>query len=200
MVIIVDYKMGNIRSLVKKLELIKIKSIVSSDKDEILSASKLILPGVGYFAEAMKNLKDLDLIPILNKKVLEDKTPILGIQLLTKYSEEGDVNGLGFIDAKTKRFTFADDYNLRIPHVGWNDIKLINSSILFKEIDIDLKYYFTHSYFIECDEIENVITTTDYGSDFHSSIQRENVYGTQFHPEKSHINGLNILKNFINLS
>lgn len=205
MIVIVDYKMGNIRSLVKKLELFKIASIVSSDINIIEKAEKIILPGVGNFGEAMKNLNSLNLVETIKEKVIVKKTPILGIclgmQLLTEFSEEGYVEGLGFIHAKTKKFNPSFNGELlRVPHVGWNNISLNKENILFDDIDIDASFYFTHSYFVDCEDINDVLTLSVYGNVFHSGIYKDNVYGLQFHPEKSHFNGLKMLNNFVKKS
>jgi len=205
MIVIIDYGMGNLRSILRKFERIKLDAIISSEKNDILKASKLILPGVGHFGQAMNNIHRLDLKSVLDEKVLHEKTPILGIclgmQLLTGYSEEGNIKGLEWIDAITQRFDFSkNEHKLRVPHVGWNNLKLLTSSILLQNIDLSKRFYFTHSYFVKCQQAEYAITETDYGINFHSIIQKDNIYGTQFHPEKSHMYGLNIIKNFVNLS
>lgn len=202
MIVIVDYGMGNLRSIAKKLEMIKVKAIISSQPEDIRRASKLILPGVGHFGQGIKNIKESGLLPLLNKKVLEDKTPILGVclgmQLFADSSEEGNASGLGWVHGKVVRFNFeALPGKLSIPHVGWNTIDIHRESILLKNIDPKTRFYFTHSYHYQGLDPACVVATTPYGYDFPTVIQQNNVYGTQFHPEKSHLIGLEIYKNFI---
>jgi len=198
--VIIDYKMGNLRSVQKAFEKIGCNAIISNDKDIILNAKKLVLPGVGAFKDGMKHLEELDLIETLNKKVLEDKIPILGIclgmQLLSKKSyENGETEGLGWIDAEVIKFEF-DNKNLKVPHVGWNEVIFQDEdNLLFSNIENHKDFYFVHSYYFK--PHENVTTTTtDYGFEFTSSINKNNIFATQFHPEKSQKNGLQILKNF----
>lgn len=199
LIVIIDYGIGNLRSVLHKVKKLGIDSIISSNNEDILGADKLILPGVGSFAVGIENLKNFKLIDILNKKVLNEKTPILGIclgmQLFTKKSEEGNAEGLGWIDAETKRFNFTNK-NLKIPHVGWNSIFLKKKSILFNDIQPDTYFYFTHSYHVCCKNEKDILCTTNYGYDFVSAINKDNIYGTQFHPEKSHKIGMKIIQNF----
>lgn len=201
MIVIVDYGMGNLRSVLKKFEMIKVEAKISSSADEINQATKLVLPGVGHFAEGMKNIKEYGLLDVLQECVIKRQIPILGIclgmQLLGEWSEEGEVEGLGFLRGKVRRFNFEKfSTKLRIPHVGWNNIKIRRESPLLKNIPDGTRFYFTHSYhFTDTDE-NDIIATTDYGYDFPSIIGRGNIYGTQFHPEKSHLIGLDIYKNF----
>ena len=199
LIVIIDYGMGNLRSVLHKVKKLNIKSIISSNNEDILSADKLILPGVGSFAVGIENLKNYKLIDILNQKILNEKTPILGIclgmQLFTKKSEEGNVEGLGWINGETKRFTF-ENKDLKIPHVGWNSISLKKKSMLFNDIKTDTYFYFTHSFHVCCKDEEDVLAMTNYGYDFVSAINRDNIYGTQFHPEKSHKIGMKIIQNF----
>lgn len=201
-IVIVDYDMGNIRSIQSRLKRIGFNSVLSSKPEDIISAEKLILPGVGHFAQAMKKLQEYGLIDILNKKVIEMKTPILGIclgvQLFTSHSEEGDVKGLGWIDAKTVKFNFqSEDKKYKIPHIGWNTINIKKENSLFKGIRNDDLFYFVHSFHLVCSEKDDILTGTYYGKEFVSSIQRGNIYGTQFHPEKSQEQGMRVLDNFI---
>lgn len=202
MIVIIDYGVGNLRSVQHKVTKLEIDSFICSDPEEISKADKIILPGVGSFAIGIDNLQKKGFVEVLNKKVLEEKIPILGIclgmQLLTKKSEEGNVNGLGWIDAETKKFSFKEK-NLRIPHVGWNSIDIKKDNILFKDIPQDTYFYFTHSYHVCCKDKKDILTTTNYGYDFVSSIQKDNIYGVQFHPEKSHKIGMKIIKNFAEL-
>ena len=202
MITIIDYGMGNLRSVQKAFERIRISARISSDINEILSSNKLVLPGVGHFAQGISNLKQKGLIEALNDVVLGKKKPVLGIclgmQLMTEYSEEGDCEGFGWIKAKTQRFTFNTN-GLKIPHMGWNNLSIRNSDSIFREISTDNFFYFVHSYYISCTNESDILAETKYGNNFVSSFQKENIFGCQFHPEKSHDKGLQILKNFANL-
>jgi glutamine amidotransferase len=202
MMVIIDYGMGNLRSILNKLQRMDAEAIISSKVEDIEKAGKLILPGVGSFATGMENLERYDLVSILTKKVIADKTPILGIclgmQLLTRRSEEGNADGLGWIDAETKEFEFErKDIELKIPHIGWNTIDIRRNSALLKGIPPNSTFYFVHSYHVCCNGTNSVVATTNYGYVFTSVIQKENIFGTQFHPEKSHKNGVRLLKNFL---
>ncbi len=203
MITIVDYGMGNLGSVKNMLKKIGETSIISSEKEDIENATKLLLPGVGSFDNAIKNLQKLDLIEIIRKKVLLDKTPIMGIclgmQLLTKGSEEGKLEGLGFIDAYAKKFDFSSIKNsLPVPHMGWNKTNLVKESHLYKDNnDKNRRFYFVHSYAVICKDKNDVLTTTDYGYTFVSSFERDNIIGCQFHPEKSHKYGMKLFKNFV---
>ncbi|MDD5571239.1 MAG: imidazole glycerol phosphate synthase subunit HisH [Bacteroidales bacterium] len=199
MIVIIDYGMGNLRSVLNKFNKIGTKAIISSKVDDIKNASKLVLPGVGHFANGMKNLREFGLLDALNEKVLNEKIPIIGIclgmQLLTGFSEEGNVAGLNWIKGKTIRFNI-DNTKLKVPHMGWNSIIRKKENILLKGIPDDSMFYFVHSYYVVCDNNDDVLTATDYGCNFVSALQSGNIYGTQFHPEKSHEYGLQLLKNF----
>jgi glutamine amidotransferase len=202
MIVIVDYGMGNLRSILNKLQRMDAEAVISSKVEDIEKAEKLILPGVGSFATGMGNLDNYNIIPILTKKVIEDKTPILGIclgmQLLTRRSEEGNADGLGWIDAETKQFEFeGNNIKLKIPHIGWNTIDIRRESALLKDIPTNSTFYFVHSYHVCCNGTNSVVATTNYGYDFTSVIQKENMFGVQFHPEKSHKSGVRLLKNFV---
>jgi glutamine amidotransferase len=202
MIVIVDYGMGNLRSILNKLQRVDAEVVISSKVEDIEKAEKLILPGVGSFAAGMENLEKYNLIPILTKKVLAEKVPILGIclgmQLFTIRSEEGNAEGLGWIDAETKQFEFErNNIKLKIPHMGWNSIDIRRNSALLKDVPRNSTFYFVHSYHVCCNGTNSVVATTNYGYDFTSVIEKENVFGTQFHPEKSHKSGVRILKNFV---
>ena len=203
MVTIIDYGMGNLGSIQNMFKRIGVPSEISGDKDKIASASKILLPGVGAFDAAMEKIAESKLLEILNKKALEDKVPVLGIclgmQLLTKQSEEGKLPGLGWIDGETKKFNFAQTPTLKVPHMGWNLINPVNSSPLLADLPEEPRFYFVHSYYVNVSDPRNVLSTTHYGHDFHSIIQHENIYGAQFHPEKSHKFGMQLLANFAKL-
>jgi len=202
MIVIVDYKMGNSGSILNMFKRIGVEAIISSNVSDIEGADKLILPGVGAFDNGIKNLKDSGLIPVLEKKVIKRKAPILGIclgmQLLTLRSEEGCLSGLGWVDAETVRFRFTENQaSLRIPHMGWNTVNLMRYNVLFENLhNKDARFYFAHSYNVRCNNEKDVLSTTHYGHDFVSSIQKGNIFGVQFHPEKSHRFGMQLLKNF----
>lgn len=202
MIVIVDYGMGNIRSVLHKIKKLKYNVIASSNPEEIANASKIILPGVGYFAAGMKNLIDHNMISVLNNKVIVEGTPILGIclgmQLFTEYSEEGGVDGLGWIEGATKKFSFGEKCErLRIPHVGWNTINPVRESPILRDIPEGMRFYFTHSYHVCLRDRNLEVATTGYGYDFTSVLQKHNIFGVQFHPEKSHTRGMDIIRNFI---
>ena len=199
MIVIIDYGMGNLRSVQKAFERIRVPAKISASVDEILQAEKLVLPGVGHFERGISNLKEKGLFEAINEAVLKNKNPILGIclgmQLMTDFSEEGNCNGFGWIKAKTKRFSFQSN-GLKIPHMGWNSLTIKNTDSLFKGISSENFFYFVHSYYVNCDDENDVLAETTYGNIFVSSLQKGNIYGCQFHPEKSHDKGLQILKNF----
>lgn len=204
MVTIIDYNMGNIASIQNMLKKIEYESIVTSDPSVLKNAEKIILPGVGAFDYGMRNLNDLGILEVLREKVLEKNTPLLGIclgmQLLTEGSEEGNLKGLGFFKARTKKFTVGTcGKENRIPHMGWNYVYPRKNTALFENSLNNIRYYFVHSYYVECDNEEEIIGTTEYGKLFTSVIGRKNIYGVQFHPEKSHKYGMNLLKNFVEL-
>ncbi len=201
MIVTIDYGMGNLHSVWKALKRIGFESKVSSSPADILSAEKIILPGVGHFKSGMQHLGDLKLLEPLNQKALLEKTPVLGIclgmQLLTRHSEEGDATGLGWFDANTVRFRFDNAHrNLRVPHMGWNNIKPAASNDLLNGVSGDSVFYFVHSYHVVCNNPADVLATTAYGINFVSAIRKNNIHGVQFHPEKSHEGGMSILKNF----
>ena len=199
MTVIINCNLGNPKSIQNMLAYLGIESRISANHAEIASADRLILPGVGHFKQGMEQLNQLGLLEVLENMVLVDKKPILGIclgmQLLTKYSEEGHVAGLGFIDAKTKKFEFQDR-NLKGPHMGWNSVEFLKETALNSGISIQPRYYFVHSYFVECADPDDILCTTIYGQEFVSGLQHENIFGLQFHPEKSHKFGMDLLANF----
>ena len=253
MLVIVDYHMGNLHSVKKKLDFLKVDSVISSDPAVILSASKLILPGVGHFGQAMENLRKLNLIDALNEAVLVKKTPILGIclgmQLMANSSGEkleldarienadrvtdaggciegGTENadravlslskqvirrgglyrgrtqeqGFGWFDAEVVKFTFEDTLRFKVPHTGWNSISIEKESPLMHDIPVGAEFYFVHSYFMKANNPSDVLNYTEYGSRFVSAISKNNIYGCQYHPEKSHDVGLQLIRNFVLLS
>ena len=201
MIVIVDYNMGNIGSVTNIIKKVGYTSVISADVDVISQAEKIILPGVGSFDKAMQNLKDLNLIDVLNEKALVQHTPFLGIclgmQLLTKFSEEGNVNGLGWINATTKRFKLNNFPELKIPQMGWNEVEITNKHAICENLYDYARFYFVHSYHVVCEEEKNVLMKTKFGNEFASGIINNNILGVQFHPEKSHKFGMQLIKNFI---
>ena len=204
MLIIIDYGLGNMRSVQKAFERLNIEVVVAGDKALVEKGNKYILPGVGHFVAGMKNLRDRDLLEVLNHRVLVDKVPILGIclgmQLMTTHSEEGDCQGLEWIDANTRRFNSIEfGKKLKIPHMGWNTLSVAKDSSLLKNIEISDTFYFVHSYRVVCHHPADILAKTGYGIEFVSAFQRDNIWGVQFHPEKSHKAGLRLLQNFASL-
>ena len=199
MTTIINYNLGNPKSIKNMLAYLGIESRISSDHSDIASAERLILPGVGHFQHGMQQLEQLGLIDILKKEVLENKKPILGIclgmQLLTKHSEEGNLAGLGFVDAQTKKFELQDA-TLKVPHMGWNTVEFKKDSAMNTGVSINPRYYFVHSYFVDCANQDDILCTTLYGQEFVSGFQHQNIFGLQFHPEKSHKFGMELLANF----
>ena len=204
MITIVDYGLGNLSSIKSMLRRIGFISEITSNLDKISLADKLILPGVGAFDNGMKNIRSKGLEPLLRKKVLEDKVPILGIclgmQLLCDGSEEGKEPGLRWIPGFAKKFNFINENkNLKIPHMGWNNVQITGNSELIKDFLPEMRFYFVHSYHVVCDNPENILLTVDYGGFVAAAIKKDNIFGTQFHPEKSHKFGMQLLKNFAEL-
>ena len=204
MIVVVNYGLGNLRSICSALEKLNIRYICSSDKKIIKNADSLILPGVGSFSDGIKNIQNMGLKEILDYLVLDKKVPILGIclgfQLMSNIGYENGKNlGLRWLDAEVIKFKDLPN-NCRIPHVGWNDCFTTNNLGLFQDIPDKSLFYFTHSYHMVCNEDNLVTSKTNHGKDFVSSIQKGNIYGTQFHPEKSQKYGLEIINNFYNLT
>jgi glutamine amidotransferase len=201
MIVIVDYGMGNLGSIANMVRKIGGQAVISSDTRAIESADQVILPGVGAFDMGMRNLHDRELITPLCQAVLHRKTPVLGIclgmQLLTRSSEEGQETGLGWIDGRTIRFQCNGDSNLKVPHMGWNTVTLPKDSPLFCHMPVEPRFYFVHSYYPVCHHAEEVTALARHGHEFVAAFQRDNIFGVQFHPEKSHKFGMQLLRNFL---
>ncbi|QIW09660.1 imidazole glycerol phosphate synthase subunit HisH [Francisella sp. LA112445] len=202
MITIVDYGMGNLGSIKNMFKYIGVESVIENDLDKIKNASRILLPGVGSFDTAMKKINESDLKEVLNEKALKEQIPVLGIclgmQLLTNSSEEGSLSGLGWIDAETISFKNKIDKKYRVPHMGWNVVEQSNDSLLthgFEEFD-ETRFYFVHSYFVKVKNENNSILKANYGCEFDCAIQKENIFGAQFHPEKSHKFGMKLFENF----
>ena len=201
MIGIIDYDAGNIRSVEKALSYLGEKTVVSRDPDILKSVDKVILPGVGSFGQAMENLHRYELVPVI-RDMIEDGKPFLGIclglQLLFESSEESPgAEGLGIL--KGKILKIPSSLGLKIPHMGWNSLQLQNNGRLFRNIPQDTYVYFVHSYYLQAQEPEIVKAVTGYGTEIHASVEKDNVFACQFHPEKSGKYGLEILKNFAEL-
>lgn len=204
MITILDYGSGNIRAIGNIYEKLNIEYSVATTVNQILSANKLILPGVGAFDETITKLNTNGFREALDRKVFQENTSVLGIcvgmQMLADSSEEGMLPGLGWIHGKVKKFDKkCIPGKPKIPHLGWNSVNIKKVSPIMQNIDANEGFYFIHSYYFECDDIEDVLCTTEYGDVFHSAVNNGNIYGMQFHPEKSHDNGIQLLKNFAQL-
>ena len=204
-IVIIDYEMGNLRSVQKAIEKVGGRATISSDPKVIAKASKLILPGVGAFGKAMQNLQKMNLIDVIKSKVKE-KTPLLGICLgyqilFEKGFEKGEHQGLGLISGQIELLTSTPlSEHIKVPHMGWNQIKVQNkNSKLFKNISAQDYFYFVHSYYSANVSKELNAATVNYGSEFVCAIEKDNLFGVQFHPEKSSEAGLKIIKNFIEI-
>ena len=201
MIVIVDYGMGNLGSIQNMFKRVGAPVKVSSDLEEISIAKKLLLPGVGSFDQAIKRINGEGYREVLEQKVLIDQVPLLGIclgmQLLTNGSEEGSLPGLGWIDAKTIRFPTGT--GLKVPHMGWNITTSCRGSALTEGLNEESRFYFVHSYYVHVKDEVNSILKANYGVSFDAAIQHGNIFGAQFHPEKSHRYGMQIFKNFASL-
>ncbi len=200
MVAIIDYGLGNLGSIANMLKVIGEKSVITSVKEEIEAADKIILPGVGAFDAGMTRLQEAGLVEILKMQALEVKKPVLGIclgmQLLGRKSEEGSLPGLGLIPFDNLRFRL-DDTKLKVPHMGWDIVTFQQKNPLLDGLSGTQRYYFVHSFHAKCDSPDNVLMTCDYGYEFAAAVVSGNIYGVQFHPEKSHDFGMALLTNFV---
>jgi imidazole glycerol-phosphate synthase subunit HisH len=200
-IVLVDYGFGNLQAFANIYKCLNIPCSVANTPDELERAEKIILPGVGAFDWAMTRLNNSGMRACLDDLVLRQKRPVLGVcvgmQMMSQRSDEGNLDGLGWIDAEVKRFdeaTFTQKTHL--PHMGWNDVVPTRDDCLFRDMGIQSRFYFLHSYYILPRSAKDVLATTDYSGSFASAIRSGNVIGTQFHPEKSHRWGTQLLKNF----
>ena len=201
MITILDYGLGNVLAFVNVYKRLDIPVNVAKSKNDLLKATKIILPGVGSFDNAMQQLEQSEMLPSIEKLVLDQGMPFLGIcvgmQLLARFSDEGKLSGLGWLDANVRKFDKAlMPEGTCLPHMGWNDIEPRGDTMLFKGLEHDARFYFLHSYYFECKEKTNIMAKTDYGGLFSCAVLKDNIYGVQFHPEKSHHYGIQLLKNF----
>lgn len=203
-IVIIDYGMGNLRSVQKKLSRLSFHADVSSNPLEIQSATRLVLPGVGHFAKGVSNLKKSGLWDIIDKRVTLDKVPVMGIclgmQLMATKSEEGNVNGFGWIDGEVKRFQVSDKLHYKVPHMGWNQAVPVTPNKYTQGLTGKESFYFVHSFHMVCKKTSEVLANTHYEYLFPSIVGKENIFGMQFHPEKSHESADMLLRNFFKTS
>lgn len=201
MLLILDYGLGNLTSVKRAFKRLNMEIVISSSLEDVLKADKIVMPGVGHFSRGMDEIKNKGFLEPLNQFVKVEKKPILGIclgmQLMTSCSEESGTKGLDWIKSETKKINGG---GLKVPHIGWNSLQIVNDNCkLVNGIDSSDSFYFVHSYAIQCYEENAIVTKTTYGDEFTSVFNKENIYGVQFHPEKSHDKGLVMIKNFISL-
>jgi len=201
LVVIVDYGLGNLRSVAGAVERLGHAPLVSAAAADLERADRLILPGVGAFADGMRNLADRGLVAPLSRLVLEERKPILGIclgaQLMARTSAEfGSHDGLGWLNARVDPIVPSDP-SMRVPHVGWNGLRQIQRDRIFDDVPEDALFYYVHSFHLRCVDPGDVLAACDYGEPLAAVVHRDNIYGTQFHPEKSQRHGLQLLGNFI---
>ncbi len=205
MIAIINYGLGNVGSIQNMFKKVGCNDvIITNDPTEINLADKLLLPGVGSFDHGMRKINESGLLATLNNQVLELKKPVLGIclgmQLLTKGSEEGELPGLGWIDAETLKFNFGENKdNLKVPHMGWNEIRVLKDHPLTFNLPEHSRFYFVHSFYVKSHAREQELLSAHYGIDFTCGIQQGNIMGVQFHPEKSHKFGMQLLRNFVDM-
>lgn len=203
MIAIIDYGLGNIRAFFTVFEHLKVNVKIASSPADLTDATKLILPGVGAFDYAMQQFNQSGMRELVEEKVLVQKMPVLGIcvgmQMLAGSSDEGVLPGLGWINARVRKFDPAVSPEIQLPHMGWNTIVPVKDTPLLNGIAPESRYYFLHSFYFENHTDTDCIATTQYGIPFCSAVQHENIFGVQFHPEKSHSNGVQLLRNFANL-
>lgn len=201
MIVIIDYGLGNVLAFENVYRRLNIPVKVAKTADNLADATKLILPGVGSFDHAMQQLDKSGMRHTLEQLVLQQGVPILGIcvgmQMLANSSDEGKLPGLGWIDGTVRKFDVSTlPHGTHLPHMGWNDVKPLDNNRLFKDLEQDARFYFLHSYYFECHQSSDNLAVSDYGGEFGCAVNHKNVYGVQFHPEKSHHFGSQLLKNF----
>jgi imidazole glycerol-phosphate synthase subunit HisH len=198
-VTLIDYGVGNIKAFENIYKRLSMEVSIARNPDDIRAAERLVLPGVGAFDWAMTRLNESGMRDALDEKVQIEKTPVIGVcvgmQMMAKSSDEGKMKGLGWIDAHVAKFNPLSNQQAPLPHMGWNDIVQNEKSLLFSEI-VNPRYYFLHSYIVVPRSLGDTLATATYGSTFSAAIHNKNVYGTQFHPEKSHHWGIKLLQNF----
>lgn len=202
-IMVLDYGMGNHFSIVKRLLKFDCRVFAGNSVKEMSEADKIVLPGVGHFGKAVENIKKLGVLDALNEAVLAKQKPILGIclgmQLMAKKSEEGDTEGLGWIDAEVVKFKITNSLHFKIPHIGWNTVEQKKDAALLKNIPSNSEFYFVHAYHMHNNQNQDILGVTNYEYSFVSAIEKDNIFGVQFHPEKSHDIGNTLLENFTKL-
>jgi glutamine amidotransferase len=204
MITIIDYGLGNVLAFSNVYKRLNIPAALAKSASDLHGATKLILPGVGAFDHAMELLQQSGMRETLDEMVLSSAVPVLGVcvgmQILAASSEEGRARGLGWIDGDVRKFDVASfRQRTRLPHMGWNDVKPVGPSALFGGLESDARFYFLHSYYFHCARSENVLAQAEYGTTFACAVQARQIFGVQFHPEKSHRYGTRLLKNFAEL-
>jgi glutamine amidotransferase len=202
MITIINYNLGNPKSIKNMLSYMGINAVISDNLNVLKTADRLILPGVGHFTHGMNQLEILGISDLIKEHALTAQKPILGIclgmQLMTSFSEEGNIKGLSIIDAQTRKFDYLNE-SFKVPHMGWNEVSWQKKSNLLDGLSKNPRYYFVHSYFVDCNIENDILATTNYGHNFVSGFQKNNIIGLQFHPEKSHKFGMELLANFCKL-
>lgn len=204
MIGVLDYGVGNVGSVIRMIERAGGAARRISSVAEVRAADKLIIPGVGAFDHGMEHLRSRQLVDVLGEAVLVQRTPVLGIclgmQLMCKFSEEGKTPGLGWVNASVERFDVPAGSSLRVPHMGWNTVEIVRPNPLLEAQGDESRFYFVHSYRVRCHDAEDPIALTQYGGLFVAAFQRDNLFGMQFHPEKSHRFGMAVMRRFVEYS
>jgi glutamine amidotransferase len=201
MIAIIDHGMGNLGSVQNMLRRLGAPSIRTTDPVEIAAADRIVLAGIGGFDGAMGRLESLGLVDVLNDRALQSPTPVLGVclgmQLMAQRSDEGRAGGLGWIDAECRRFEFSPERRLPVPHMGWESVQPTRASPLFDTATSEMRFYFSHAYHVVCRNPADIAATATYGEPFVAAVHRGNILGTQFHPEKSHVFGMDVYRRFL---